>query len=238
MESDRVDDPRSATRTSTSLFWLDTSRARLDFENLVRASELEPALLSPDVRRQLAVQGRRDADAYRYRVRIRIIERDPGPAKDLDNYAKPIIDAITQSGLMWRDDAQIDELVIKRRRSPAEGAGATVQVWIHRVVGQHGGVPTYFRAQCFEASQGGNHTYEHAGFCLACSLDAEVPFDVDDATWSQHLEGLRESIHAGTKRSVVTWFQQHLPRFISLVPSARRSQFVAGVRRAFDAGEI
>jgi translation initiation factor IF-2 len=40
-----------------------------------------------------------------------IIEGCARPARDLDNYAKPIVDAVTQSRLLWNDDKQIDEKI-------------------------------------------------------------------------------------------------------------------------------
>lgn len=35
-------------------------------------------------------------------------------ASDINNFAKPIIDAVTQSRCLWFDDSQIDELCLKR----------------------------------------------------------------------------------------------------------------------------
>lgn len=39
------------------------------------------------------------------------------PVGDLDNYAKGILDAITQSGAIWHDDKQVVSLVITKQYS-------------------------------------------------------------------------------------------------------------------------
>jgi Holliday junction resolvase RusA-like endonuclease len=76
---------------------------------------------------------------------MEIVEGRSQPAKDLDNYAKPILDAVTQSRLLWDDDNQIDELVIRRRRD-GNSTDSVVTATLRRLGGQHGGVPTHFRA--------------------------------------------------------------------------------------------
>jgi Holliday junction resolvase RusA-like endonuclease len=47
---------------------------------------------------------------YRYDVIIEIIEGVRRPAKDVENYAKPAIDAITRTLRVWRDDEQVDSI--------------------------------------------------------------------------------------------------------------------------------
>jgi Holliday junction resolvase RusA-like endonuclease len=70
----------------------------------------------PVIEAQLRAQGRTSPSFYRYNVAIEITEGRQRPAKDVDNYYKPTIDAITHTKCMWNDDSQIDEVTIVRRR--------------------------------------------------------------------------------------------------------------------------
>jgi Endodeoxyribonuclease RusA len=57
----------------------------------------------------------RNADTPRYRISIVVYEANDGlGGADLDNYCKPVLDAITSTVKVWKDDKQIDELTIKR----------------------------------------------------------------------------------------------------------------------------
>ena len=49
----------------------------------------------------------------RYRVTIFFSFRDK-KRRDIDGFAKPILDAITEAGVAWDDDSQVDQLVIYR----------------------------------------------------------------------------------------------------------------------------
>jgi len=63
----------------------------------------------PLIKKQLEEAGRTEADKKNYRVEIKIVQGVKKPAKDIDNYAKKIIDSITYTGLLWMDDVQIVE---------------------------------------------------------------------------------------------------------------------------------
>ena len=65
---------------------------------------------------QLGRQGRHSVSSYRYAVTVEIIEGSKRPFRDIDNYTKKILDAITQTGLLWYDDEQIDSLSVRRTR--------------------------------------------------------------------------------------------------------------------------
>ena len=61
----------------------------------------------------------RDADLVRYAVRLFFYWGDKR-RRDIDNFAKPILDAITESQMVWVDDSQIDELHIYRESGREE----------------------------------------------------------------------------------------------------------------------
>lgn len=50
----------------------------------------------------------------RYRVTMLISFRTRRKA-DIDGFIKPVLDAITESGVAWDDDEQVDELMVYRR---------------------------------------------------------------------------------------------------------------------------
>ena len=150
--------------------------------HLRSAEDLAAAKLVASVVRQLRVQGRLRSSPYRYAVEMEIVEARTRPAKDLDNYAKPVIDAVTQSRLLWRDDNQVDILVITRRRD-GNASDSRVRVVLHRVPGQHRGVPSHFRARCAEARGGTISDYSGVGYYLATKLAGEIPYDFEEDDW-------------------------------------------------------
>jgi Holliday junction resolvase RusA-like endonuclease len=84
-------------------------------QDLFRDRTLEQGVLKvPLIETQLRSQGRTISDSERYRVVVNIIQGIQTPAYDLDNYIKPILDSITYTNLVWKDDWQIDEISIKR----------------------------------------------------------------------------------------------------------------------------
>jgi Endodeoxyribonuclease RusA len=168
---------------------------------------------------------------------MEISEARARPAKDLDNYAKPIIDAVTQSHLLWKDDNQIDELIIRRTRD-GNCAESSVRVVLRRIEGQHGGVPTHFRARCAEASHGVANGYSGVGYYLAATLVSEVPYDLEDDEWLEEISCLTSMLDGGEDNNVWIWFQEHLPEFMKLVPNDRKEQFLSGVWKAYEKERI
>jgi hypothetical protein len=185
---------------------------------------------------QLQAQGRHSISRYRYAVEMEIVEGYIRPAKDLDNYAKPIIDAITQSRLLWKDDSQIDRLVIDRSRD-GNWAYSSVSVTLRRIGGQHGGAPTHFRARCDEAALG-VITYSHVGYYLATSLMREIPYDLEEEEWLDAIARLTNMLDAEEEKNVLNWFREHLPKFMAYIPGRRNEQFLSGVYRAHEEGRI
>jgi hypothetical protein len=125
------------------------------------ADHIVAALLVCEVSNQLRSQGRGRINRYRYAVEMKIVEGRSRPAKD--------------------DDNQIDELVIRRRRD-GNSTDSVVTAMLRRLGGQHGSVPTHFRARCLEASQPGG-TYLHVEYHFASVLASEIPYDLEEEVW-------------------------------------------------------
>jgi Endodeoxyribonuclease RusA len=200
------------------------------------ADHIVAALLVCEVSNQLRSQGRGRISRYRYAVEMEIVEGRSQPAKDLDNYAKPILDAVTQSRLLWDDDNQIDELVIRRRRD-GNSTDSVVTATLRRLGGQHGGVPTHFRARCLEASQSGG-TYSHVGYHFASVLASEIPYDLEEEVWQEEITRLMAMLQANEHENVWNWCREHFPQWIDLVPGPRKSQFLFGVQNAYEEERI
>ncbi len=47
---------------------------------------------------------------------------------DLDNYCKPILDAITRTKKVWMDDKQVDDLRITRLETDDSESSITVEI--------------------------------------------------------------------------------------------------------------
>ncbi len=209
---------------------------KIVLKRLRNADDLRPRKLVLSVTQQLQEQSRRQSSPYRYAVKIQILEGQMKPASDLDNYAKPIIDAITQSQLVWDDDNQIDTLVIRRQRD-GDRAESQATLTTGPIAGQHRGVPSYFRGWCADA-RCGEMTYEDLGCCLASGLEGEVPYDVDENAWRNEIARLAGHLKAGEKENAWMWFYEHLPKFLKCIPRRRKGAFVAGAVRAHNDGKL
>lgn len=70
----------------------------------------------------------RDLQPLSGRLKVRVELHPPCRRKrDVDNYLKGLLDAITHAGHIWVDDEQIDELTIVRR-GKCQGGRANVEV--------------------------------------------------------------------------------------------------------------
>lgn len=210
---------------------------RIVLPNLASERDLWRPRTKPVVAEQLRRQGRTASDGYRYEVTIEIVEGKKRPASDVDNYAKRIVDGITQSRLLWRDDDQIDKMIIRRRREPRRDDTQAI-LRARRISGQHTGVPTFFRACCHEASQGNEWTYAHPGYHLAIHLWGQQPYDMDDDQWAKETDRLTNALDHQDDDAVWNWFKEHFPKCMKLVPTRRKAQFVAGVRQAYEEERI
>lgn len=92
-----------------------------------------------------------------------------------------------------------------------------------------GACPAFFRAACWEASQGGSRTYRNAGSSLAAHLASLEPWDDANVDWEAEIVRLDQLLAVGATPAIIGWFAQHLPRCLALVPPRRRHQFVQGL---------
>lgn len=201
------------------------------------SSDLAPAKLIASVREQLLKLRRSGFSPYRYTVEMEIVEGTVRPAKDLDNYSKPILDAVTKSRLLWRDDNQVEQSLVARRRD-RRLPSSEVHLLIRRLPGQHRGVPSHFRARCAEAAAGTPNNYSQVGYHLARTLVGEVPLDLEEEDWLEQIDRLRDLLEADAADDIWGWFCDHLPKFMVLVPTRHKAKFLSGIMRAYDQGEI
>jgi hypothetical protein len=180
--------------------------------------------------------------SYRYEVSFEIKEGRGYPALDLDNYTKPLLDVITRTQRVWRDDRQIEAQVVRRKRDKSQES-SEVSVTIRRLEGQHGGVPSFFRALCHEARIGNSarrvsRTYRDVGFQLAMHAGSQSPYDIDDGNWAERIDELCKRIEDQDAPGIWQWCCEHFPRWMDLVPKRRLAQFVSGIIQAYSEGRI
>ncbi|MCK6478843.1 MAG: hypothetical protein L6R43_01470 [Planctomycetes bacterium] len=100
------------------------------------------------------------------------------------------------------------------------------------VKGVFEGVPTFFRACCYEARGGGRESYKWAGWHLANSLSQGVPYDISWDEWPSILEDLTQALERDDFDAAWKWFEDHMPKCAVLVPRKRRRKFIEGVQKA------
>lgn len=121
-------------------------------------------------------------------------------------------------------EAALKQVRVVQRRPPSRGI--------------HGGLPTWFRATCYDAANGGANGYESAGFGLARACGSEIPHDLDFDEWGIQVDVLKGLLDDEDGDGAWKWFKQHYPKCMVLVPSRRWQQFIDGVRRAHEDGLI
>lgn len=96
------------------------------------------------------------------------------------------------------------------------------------------GVPTYFRACCHEATAGGQSSYAGPAYHLSIHLMDQGP----RKEWGEAIDGLERLLKNEDAEGVWTWFRDHYPNCMKLVPRRRMRQFVKGVHLAHEQGKI
>jgi hypothetical protein len=102
----------------------------------------------------------------------------------------------------------------------------------------HGGIPTFFRALCLTASQGGTHSYKDAGYSFGMATVSEIPFDADFDEWNKILEGVRRYIEKKNREGIWQWYRRIYPHAMELVPNRKKDVFVDGILEAHDDGKL
>jgi hypothetical protein len=110
----------------------------------------------------------------------------------------------------------------------------------------HVGVPTFFRALCHEAGQGGSFGFRTVGQQFAQALGGLIPEAQDFDGWQAELDALAQLLVPARKweapalirrtemsEAVWGWFARNYPNAMKLVPERRRDQFLMGVYDAF-----
>lgn len=100
------------------------------------------------------------------------------------------------------------------------------------------GVPTFFRALCHTAAQGGTDSYESVGWNLASSAGGLAPHDLDLDEWAEEIANLQKLAAQEDRRGIWDWFASHYPRAMAMIPARRRDRFTEGVLRAWEEGRI
>ena len=116
-----------------------------------------------------------------------------------------------------------------------------------------GPCPTWFFGTCRDAALGvrGNvGGYEGAGYAFAGHVGQLQPYDLDPEEWSAELDKFEGYFRFGQPGQLVSerrdpdgpailaWIGQHMPRCLAMIPENRREQFLAGICRAADEGEL
>jgi Holliday junction resolvase RusA-like endonuclease len=209
---------------------------RVRLSKLNQKRDLYVGRTRPAIEEQLRKQGRKGTNSFRYDVFIWIVEGKKRPAADVDNYAKRTIDSITKTRLLWKDDRQIDSLVVRRRRE-LRRPSTQIAIRARQTKGQHTGMPTFFSALCETAKAGGSSSYSDVGYQLARHLQDQPPDDLDQCEWAERIGGLYQLLENKEYESVWNWLCEHLA-FVRRVPTERRRQLVAGVNQAYEEGYI
>ena len=92
--------------------------------------------------------------------------------------------------------------------------------------------PTFFRALCWEATQGGTHSYATAGYHLAGHTSGLL--ELSDEEPETKLADLRQALTDSDESAIITWYKRELPRCMALVPARRRAGFAAGVQACWE----
>ncbi len=68
-------------------------------------------------------------DSSKYMVHISVTKGDDTLGTgDLDNYSKAILDGITNSRKIWKDDGQVDHLIVQRSYDNSRGSWIQVKI--------------------------------------------------------------------------------------------------------------
>lgn len=93
-----------------------------------------------------------------------------------------------------------------------------------------GACPSFFRALCQTATAGGTGGYAAAGYELARHLGEQAPDEIEHEEWGRRLHALNKLIREADDDPLIEWFEENVPRCLSLVPPRRHRNFLDGVR--------
>lgn len=105
-------------------------------------------------------------------------------------------------------------------------------------VPKHMGVPTFFKALCLTASQGGAHSYKHVGYSFGGATEGEQPWDANQEEWNEMLQEVQKYIKNGDRDNIWRWYRKVYPNAMKLVPIQRKDSFVNGILEAYNDGKL
>lgn len=91
------------------------------------------------------------------------------------------------------------------------------------------GVPTFFKALCYEASQGGGYSYRDVGRKLASSIASFIPDDLGYDEWDEKVQELGKALtKSDTWDDALEWFEHYIPKCWKLIPKRKQVHFAEG----------
>ena len=96
--------------------------------------------------------------------------------------------------------------------------------------------PTFFRALCMEATQGGRHSYATAGYHLAGHTTGLL--ELSDEEPETKLADLYQALTDSDESAIIDWYKRELPRCMAFVPVRRSSTFAKGVQACWEDGKM
>lgn len=102
----------------------------------------------------------------------------------------------------------------------------------------HGGIPTFFRALCLTASQGGSHSYKDAGYSFGIATEGEMLYDAGTDEWQKMLQEVSKYIENENRDGIWRWYKKVYPKAMTLVPNNRKSNFIDGILEAYNDGKL
>ena len=100
------------------------------------------------------------------------------------------------------------------------------------------GVPTFFKALCAEARQGGANNYGRAGHEFTRHLASSMPYEFDEEEWFEQLDNLQSMIEEERDFDAWNWFREYFPKCMELVPNRRKDQFLAGGKEYLENNQL
>ncbi len=102
----------------------------------------------------------------------------------------------------------------------------------------HGGIPTFFKALCMTASEGGAHNYRYVGYSFGAATEGEIPWDADYDEWWKMLDEVRKYIKNEDRKNIWQWYKNVYPNAMKLLPARRKDSFIDGILEAYTDGKL
>jgi hypothetical protein len=95
------------------------------------------------------------------------------------------------------------------------------------------GIPSFFRGCCRDvASRRVDVSYSYPAYELVRHLERLIPYSCEVDEWEDEVAELVRLLEVEDGEAVWTWFTDHYPKCMALVPRRRRAHFLDGVYSA------